>query len=239
MDAGLLLGAFVMGLASAVHCAGMCGGIAGACGLGLPRPAREAPLSALVHMLTLNAGRIASYSLAGGIAGLLGAGTLSLVPGPWAHWGLRAMAALVLVAVGLNFLGVLPRLSFLERLGVPLWRRLDPLARRLMGRRGLPAAFAFGMVWGWLPCAIAYGILLVALGAGSAAGGAAVMAAFGLGTLPAMVGAGLLAGGFHRLIHRPRLRLGLGGVLVVLGFLTMIATPGPLGVAAAAGSVCP
>ena len=50
------------------------------------------------------------------------------------------------------------------------------------------------MLWGWAPCALVYSALPLALVAGSPARGALVMLAFGAGTLPALLGAGWLAG---------------------------------------------
>ena len=46
------------------------------------------------------------------------------------------------------------------------------------------------MIWGLVPCGLIYGVLPIALFAGSAPAGGAVMLAFGLGTLPNLVAAG-------------------------------------------------
>ena len=58
----------------------------------------------------------------------------------------------------------------------------------------LPVAMlAAGLAWGWLPCAMVYAALAAAAFSGGAAGGALAMLAFGLGTLPFLLGAGWLA----------------------------------------------
>src|SRR5690606_18776304 len=99
-------------------------------------------------------------------------------------------------------------------------RVLGEAVRALVARGTAGATFGLGMLNGLLPCALVYGLLVRAAAAGSPLGGAAVMATFGLGTIPALY----LTGLFGSLIP-PTRRLWLiriGGVLVVaLGVLTM------------------
>ena len=79
-------------------------------------------------------------------------------------------------------------------------------------------ALTLGLLWGWLPCGLVYSVLLVAAFAGNPVRGGATMVAFGLGTLPAMLG---LSYGGARLAHEhntlPRL---LGAVIVACGLWT-------------------
>jgi sulfite exporter TauE/SafE len=84
-------------------------------------------------------------------------------------------------------------LSRLEGLGTPVWRRVQPLAARLLPARTLAQSYAAGIVWGWLPCAMVYAALATATFSGNAGRGALAMAAFGLGTLPFLLAAGWLA----------------------------------------------
>ena len=74
-------------------------------------------------------------------------------------------------------------------------------------------------MWGFLPCGLVYGVLATAIAAGSAARGALVMAAFGLGTLPNLLAAGLAAETLSRWLRRPRLRLFAGVAVVLLGLI--------------------
>jgi len=67
-----------------------------------------------------------------------------------------------------------------------------PLAQKCLPREPHLRAFVGGLFWGWLPCGLVYSALLAAVVAGSAMQGAAVMLAFGAGTVPAMLGVGLL-----------------------------------------------
>src|SRR5579863_4166039 len=79
-------------------------------------------------------------------------------------------------------------------------------------------ALAIGMVWGWLPCGLVYSALLAAAVAGSGAAGAASMLAFGAGTLPALLGIGVLARGLPR-AGGAAARL-LGSIIVGCGLWT-------------------
>lgn len=225
MNLDVLFGAVLLGLGSTLHCAGMCSGIAGAFSMTLDEKVRRRRWAVETHVGLLNLGRLASYGVIGALAGLIGSAALLLVPVTVAHTVLRAAAAVVLVMVGLNVLGVLSRLSVLELIGRPVWRLLEPLGRRLMPVRSPAQALAFGMVWGWLPCGIVYSMLLVAMTGGGALEGAGIMTAFGIGTLPGTLAAGLLARGLVRAVHQPVVRRGLGSALVVMGFVTVLWPP--------------
>jgi hypothetical protein len=184
VEFGLAPALFLVGLASGAHCVGMCGGIVAA--FSAPQPLVPAA-SLWRRQLAFNAGRVSSYAAAGALAGLLGAGAYALGAAP-AQQLLQTVASLMLILIGLYLAGASGAAAWLERLGAPLWRRLQPLAVRLRAH-----SFAAGLVWGWLPCGLVYGALATAAAAGSAAGGALAMASFGLGTLPWLLGAGALA----------------------------------------------
>jgi sulfite exporter TauE/SafE len=110
---------------------------------------------------------------------------------------LHLAANAMLVLVGLYLAGADRLLAPLESLGMPLWRRLQPLAAKLLPAQTMRSAYLAGLVWGWLPCAMVYAALAAAAFSGGAAAGALGMAAFGLGTLPFLLGAGWLASRLH------------------------------------------
>ena len=206
-DSGLLA-LFIVGLLGGTHCVGMCGGIVGALSLG-----GQGRWS--LH-LAYNAGRIFSYALAGAAAGALGAASLVL-EGQWpVRTVLFGLANLMLVALGLYLLGITRFLAPVEGLGQKLWRHIQPLGRRFMPARTATQAFPLGMVWGWLPCGLVYSALATALTAGSPGRGALLLLAFGLGTLPNLLLAGLVLGRLQGFTRRPAVRLASG--LLVLGF---------------------
>ena len=180
---GLTLGAaFLLGLAASGHCLVMCGGITAALGMAAAKNAEGRTRPAI--LLTYQAGRIVSYSLAGLLlAGVFG-GLVSLLDIESVRRTLRALSALALVA------GAMVAFGFLRDpgagVGRRLWSRLAPLGRSLLPVKTLPRGFAFGMVWGWMPCGFVYSVLLIATLQLDAGRGAMTMAAFGLGTAPAL-----------------------------------------------------
>jgi len=218
----ILLVAFAVGLLSAAHCLGMCGGIMGALSFALPEETRAQAPRLLGFLAAYNLGRIASYAGAGAVAGGLG---LTLVEGSGsAEVGLllRGAAALLMVLAGLHLAGWLPAAGQVERLGAPLWHRLEPLARRLVPVRTPWRAALYGAVWGWLPCGLVYAMLGVAAGEANVAGGALVMTAFGLGTLPVLLATGLFASRLYRLRRSPLLQRGAGLAVAAMGVVTLI-----------------
>jgi len=186
------------GLASGVHCVGMCGGIVAAFDVKRVIPIRQQTFWG--RRVAFNLGRISTYAAAGALAGSLGAAAYAAGALP-AQEMLHLAANGLLVLVGLYLAGADRLLAPLEALGMPLWRRLQPLAARLIKARTEPApsarilarSYLAGLAWGWLPCAMVYAALAATAFSGGAANGALGMAAFGLGTLPFLLGAGWLA----------------------------------------------
>jgi sulfite exporter TauE/SafE len=202
------LALFLVGLLGGGHCAGMCGGIVGA--LTLQSPQGGAAFG--VH-LAYNLGRIASYMLAGLLVGAVGhfAGNMLSL-----QHGLYFFASLMLIAMGLYLLGITQLLAPLERGGQAIWKRIQPATRKFMPVRGPAQALPLGLLWGWLPCGLVYSALATALASGSAGQGALLMLAFGLGTLPNLLLAGLLLARFRRFAQARVTRVVSG--LLVLGY---------------------
>jgi len=185
------------GLASGVHCVGMCGGIVAAFDTRVANSdvKRVIPIrqeNSWGRRAAFNLGRISTYAAAGAVAGSLGAAAYAAGALP-AQEMLYLAANVMLVLVGLYLAGADRLLAPLEALGLPLWRRLQPLAARLLPARTAAGAYLAGLAWGWLPCAMVYAALAAAAFSGGAAQGALGMVAFGLGTLPFLLGAGWLA----------------------------------------------
>lgn len=213
--------AFMVGLLGSAHCIGMCGGIVGAVTMGLPPAIRDSYLRLVPYLLLYNAGRIISYSIIGAFAGLIGQELASVLIGEVQSYG-RIIAALFMIALGLYVAGWWQMLVALERAGSKLWRRIEPLGRRFLPVRGPLPAFGLGLVWGWLPCGMVYAMLPLALTGGSAAGGALVMASFGLGTLPMLFAMGSAARWLTSLFQRPRVRQAAGVLILVFGLATLL-----------------
>jgi sulfite exporter TauE/SafE len=213
----LLGSALVLGLLGGGHCLGMCGGLMGALTLAIPPEQRGRRLRLL---LAYNLGRIFSYASAGLLLGLAG---WAVASSP-AALGLRVVAALLLIAMGLYLAGWWSGLTRIEALGRGLWRHIQPVASRLLPVSSLPRALLLGALWGWLPCGLVYSTLLWAASQGNAGYSAALMLAFGLGTWPVLLATGLAAERVNALLRRRSVRVA-GGVLVMLfGIWTL---PGP------------
>jgi len=233
-----LLPVFVVGLLGSVHCAGMCGGIVGAlsvapaAGRAIPVRVIQTARPALANVFAYNAGRIASYMTAGALAGGIGQGAGALARLPALQAGGYWMANLMLAMLGLYLMDAWRGLARLEQGGRLVWRHVQPLLRHVRPAQGEGFGpgrmLAAGALWGWLPCGMVYSVLVTAMLSGSAAGGALVMLAFGLGTLPMLLGLGLLGARLRASLRLRGVRIACGAL--VLGF-------GLLGLARAAGGL--
>jgi len=212
------LTAFLVGLLGGVHCVGMCGGIVGALSFGLPadrqRPARSWP-----WLLAYNLARITSYTLAGILLGGISGLALQWVAINQLQQSLLLLTGIVMVLLGLYIGGWWRILLRVEQAGSLLWRRIEPLGRRLMPVRTLPQAFLLGLIWGWLPCGLVYSVLIWAIATGDALQGGLLLLSFGLGTLPNLLAMGLFATSLQRGLQQAWVRWLAGGVIVAFGML--------------------
>jgi hypothetical protein len=214
------LGAFLVGLLGGVHCIGMCGGIVGAISLGMPgMPGRQGTRWPM--LLAYNLGRIASYTLAGAIAGGLGFFFSGLLPVQQAQQILLGVAGVVMILLGLYLGGWWNLLSYVEQAGGHLWKRIEPLGRGLLPVRRVGQGLALGMLWGWLPCGLVYSVLIWAVSAGGAGEGALLMFAFGLGTLPNLLAMGAAAGQLQRLVRHVWVRRAAGLMIIAFGLFQL------------------
>ncbi len=233
-----LLPIFIVGLVGSVHCVGMCGGIVGALssapgagsrsGSGASSaPQRVIPIAPALRqqaglVLAYNTGRISSYMVAGALAGGLVGGALALTQIAALQTGAYWLANLMLAALGLYLMDLWHGLTRLEAAGQFLWRRLQPLFKPFLPMDHPLKAFALGGLWGWLPCGMVYSVLLTALLSGSALGGALVMLAFGLGTLPMLISLGLLGARLRQRMQQRGVRIACGAVVLSFGVLGLV-----------------
>lgn len=195
MALSALIGAWMAGILGGAHCIAMCGGFLTALtGDGRPAPTRQVSLSPARELarrqLPYNLGRITTYALLGAAFG--GAGAIALGAAEWLplQRALYVVANLFLFALAVAIAWKRDGLAWLQRAGAALFAKVLPAVRPLMARDGAPARYALGMIWGLVPCALIYSVLPIALFAGGVLEGAAVMLAFGLGTLPNLLAAG-------------------------------------------------
>jgi sulfite exporter TauE/SafE len=159
--------------------------------LALPRFGNSG-LAVFASRLTYNFGRVATYTLFGVIFGLFGK-TLALA-------GLQRWVSITAGAAVL--LGLFASTRFAPRAPLlGLVKSLKSAFGTLMGQRNFRGILLLGMLNGLLPCGLVYAACAGAIAAGSVSESASQMAAFGIGTMPMMLGIGLVA---------PRLRFFLG-----------------------------
>lgn len=186
---------FVAGFAGSFHCIGMCGGFA--CALG-HNPGESAATSVLRHWL-YNIGRLTTYCFLGGIAGAIGqvlctsqGNVVPMLSAPLdiGQRVLAVVAGALMIMMALQFFG---RLQFLHRVSTGFGAgTLAQSLRALLAAPGLAAPLAFGVFNGFLPCPLVYAFIAQAAGTASPLAGMLTMAAFGLGTFPAMLAMGVI-----------------------------------------------
>lgn len=220
MDGITLTSAFVAGLLGSGHCAVMCGGIAVAF-TGLPgvEDGRQARLRAL----RMQMGRIASYTLAGLIMASIGYGLASLAEPTAVARNLRVALGAVLVLAGLQLMRGPGKMDWLARPGRRVWQKLQPLTRHFLPVNTPWRAYGLGALWGWLPCGLVYTLLLAAWFSADPLHGGALMLAFGLGTLPALMAISLGAAGFQRRLQQQATRVAMGVLVMSGGVITALA----------------
>lgn len=204
---------FVAGATTSLHCALMCGAINAA------QARSHGPLPLRDALLLVHGGRVLGYALLGALAGALGARLSLWLPATETGLALQVLAALALVAAGIQQLRGLRHRAHVAG--------CQPHLRRLGGVPPRARLFAQGLAWALMPCGILYTILLLAALTTSPLSGFALLAAFGMGTVPLMG----VSGGLFGLATRPQdtraLRYGAGAALILIGV--------GVGAAAAAG----
>lgn len=210
--------AFLMGLGGSVHCLGMCSGFALAV-------ARGGGKCHLVYQGLYNAGRLSSYMLLGLAAGILGQSVSILVPLRAAQVGLSIAAGAVMAVVGVQMVGLWSGVSTkgplvsVSRKALAIAGFVADTIRTLMPPTGPAEAYYLGLLNGMLPCPVIYALLPAALATRSGAQGGLLMLALGAGTLPMMLGVGVVG---RALIPRVQGFARIPGVVVLIfGFVTL------------------
>jgi len=207
---------FIAGLLGSAHCLGMCAGISGLFAVNVEA---RSLASRLPLAITYNAGRILSYCILGAVVALFGSALVDAIPrlaGP-----VRLVSGIVMVLIGLQIAFNWRLLQPVETMGAALWRRISPAAKGLVPVTTIPRALGLGLLWGLLPCGLVYSVLLIAATSASPASGALTMAAFGIGTTPAMLMTGIGALQLSQFMSRRGTRLGAGLLIILVGLLTL------------------
>jgi sulfite exporter TauE/SafE len=222
--------AFVMGLFSSMHCIGMCGSIIGTLTLSLSPDIRNSKKRLLPFVFNYNFGRITSYTIAGLLAGTIEALLTMHLGETHGHRFLQILSALIMASAGLYIAGWFPRFAYIEKTGMFLWKKIEPYGRKLIPVKNLKQAYFFGMIWGWLPCGLVYSALALAATAGDVSKSGLTMLAFGLGTLPAVIGVGIMTQLLTRLSRIKRFKEAVGLLMIVLALFAALPWLNPMAV---------
>lgn len=222
--------AFIMGLISSMHCIGMCGSIIGTLTLSLSQEIRHNKRLLLPFVFNYNAGRITSYTIAGAIAGLIQNVIMLSLGELHGHRLLQILSALIMASAGLYIAGWFPRFAYIEKIGTKVWQKLEPFGRKLIPVKTHINAYLFGMVWGWLPCGLVYTALALAVTAGDVGKSAFTMLFFGLGTLPAVMGVGIMTGILAKLSKMQRFKQIVGLFMIILALLAALPWLNPMAI---------
>ena len=169
---------FLIGLLGSLHCIGMCGPIA------LMIPTSQNPFLKFFQIITYNFGRVLTYSFFGLFFGLLGETFRIIEIQQYVSIGVGVI--LIIIVLGTLFSynkGANKANKYITKIFFPIKNKLGKVLGK--DRKNL---LAIGILNGFLPCGLIYFALAASLTASSIAGSIGFMAAFGLGTLPAMMG---------------------------------------------------
>jgi sulfite exporter TauE/SafE/copper chaperone CopZ len=214
MDYGMI---FIIGLATSLHCAAMCGGINLSQCLNTSFPLQKGYKKTFAPALLYNGGRVISYTITGAIVGA--AGSIVSVSGRFTG-AVQLAAGLFMVVMGINMLGFFPALRrFIPRIPGVFTQKID--RQRGSGRHPL----FIGLLNGLMPCGPLQAMQLYALSTENPISGALSMFIFSIGTIPLMAGIGVLSSflsGSAKTSAFKRRVMRTGAILVSVMGLTML-----------------
>lgn len=223
MSAQDFITVFFMGLAGSVHCVGMCGGIATLLGSQIKTGDKQTVKLFSFHLL-YNVGRLFSYIIAGALIAILG-GWISIAGESFNLPDIsRFLIGLLTLMFAAYLLGWTVFLLPMEKLGRLLWVFIEPIAQKFLPVRTPAQAFILGMLWGWLPCGMVYVALSWSATAAEPLEGGLLMAAFGLGTMPAMMGLGVAGTYFNKMLRNTFIKKSAGILVLAYGLYLIFVT---------------
>ena len=216
-------------LGSFGHCFGMCGPLTVAFSLSNHQENPSWQQQLKFHAL-LNLGRMLSYALVGAGIGTIGSvlvqgGQLAGVGSDLRRW-IAVITGIMLIWFGLGQVkpDFLPHIPFLHPiLKGDLHNRLSAGMMKLSAQTQWWTPALLGMTWGLMPCGFLYAAQIKAAATGDLWQGIATMLAFGIGTLPTMLGVGVSTALISQDKRSQLFRLG-GWVTLIIGTITLLRT---------------
>lgn len=196
-------------LGSVGHCIGMCGGFILAYSSAKIDQDWSKVHQSVAHFL-YNIGRVTSYIILGAIFGLIGSAFVVSL----SVWGaLLIFVGVLMILMGLSLMGKLNFLSKIE-VNISKYKIYGIIFRKLIQSKSLPSFYGLGVLNGFVPCGLVYIFGTFALASGSMLSGMAVMAIFGIATIPTLFTFGFIAS----IIQKSRFRqtaLAIASILVI------------------------
>lgn len=210
----LVLTAFLMGLFGLVHCVTMCGSLSMALGFSIPNNK-----SFLLYSSLISIGRIFGYAIIGTAVNALSQGVISLTDGG-VIW-LSIVANALMLGIGLHIANFSNKVLLIENIGRFFNPLLAPLKNRILPIDSVAKCLLYGLVWGFLPCGLVYTALTLALTAPSPMVGGATMLAFGVATLPALIGMTAVNGKLANVLKAKKVRVFFGIFIIIMAILQL------------------
>jgi sulfite exporter TauE/SafE len=133
-----------------------------------------------------------------------------------------------MISAGFYIAGWFPRFAYIEKLGSRTWKKIEPFGRKLIPVKTRLQAFLFGMIWGWLPCGLVYTALALAATTGDILHSVLTMLSFGLGTLPAVMGIGIMTSLLASLQRMHRFKQAVGILFIAVALLAAFPELNPM-----------
>lgn len=223
-----LLTIFLLGLSSTAHCLVMCGGIATALSGAMQNDAQQGSQSSATKLVAFHCGRISCYAMLGFVLGAVALSVSHLAVSLDTHSSafhyaaaiIRLLTAVLLLVTAAYVAGINAWIKHFEALFTPVWNKVAPYTKNLMGMQTKVQAFKLGFLWGFLPCGMIYSALLWSLSQHANLNAALLMLFFGLGTLPGFLAAHLAQQQWLAWLRSSNTKKILAALIVLLALLS-------------------
>lgn len=170
------------------HCIGMCGPIVASYSVAIKN-------QTLTPHILYNLGRITTYTLLGGLAGMTGSLVGIVGDAHGLQKFIRVFSGAIVVIMGMSLAGWLPFMHYFRDNENALNRFLSKLKSPFSGKHGTASLYPVGIFLGFLPCGLVYTALATTIRASMEAenhfigfiDGSLLMFMFGLGTIPSLL----------------------------------------------------